>query len=1162
MKKTHFFSTFWVIVCMFALSVNANAQSNKKNLYVYKGNTVVYKASAALVDSVALEENKTIVSLYKKDGTQLYSAPYADIDSITYSMLPPVADLLDVRFTADGQAYDASQMEIDVRVFAPEDKLDVKYNELYQTYEAHFDNTWAGTPTSYCKVDYSMNDYFKERIADGHTLETLFKASYTPPIANSEAKWFGAHEGGGTGFLITTTSGTRKNEFTFLPHTGGNYRWATSGIVPQPEVYYHLIGVWNKEEGKAYIYVNGELKNVVDAPGEFQFPSNLAAQWVGIGCDANTSNGAQSGNWTIVRERIYDKALDQYEAEALWEEIADKAETPKADVLDVVFQKNGTAVDVSPMKNIVETISPVDTISTYYNGNYNSYAAKIKNNWGTGGSLGDAPTYFKVDYANNQAFKDALADGHTLEAIFKATYTAPISNSEAKWFASHQAGGTGFLISTQSGSRQNEMTFLPNVSTNGNSNWIWATSGVVPEPETYYHVVGVWNKEEGKAYIYVNGELKNTVDAIGELRFPSNGANWFGIGCDANPSNGENGGNWEIVRARIYDEPLTTHNVAALWNEINAQTKAANDSVAKAIEEEQIPIVEAPKADLLDVVFKADGTAEDISPMQNEVITNAGEGLTTYYNNTYERYVARFDNPWAGVATGWYRIDYGTNQKFSDAIADGHTLEAVFMGDYEGEIRKVEAKFFSAHQSGGTGLMLSSDAQMTFLPNTSVGGYHWASSGMIPESKKYYHIVGVWNKEEGKAYVYINGELRGTVDAQGSYTFPPEVARWFAIGGDSQNSRCEQAWTGDVVIARVYDDPLDIAQVKALWKQVQELQEKAPELVSGVSYYDNLQVLAGGNYDIKGKGFESGDKIILTALNSENTSATLETTITTEGVSITLPADFQSGRYLLSVKRGEQIQDITPVKINIVETMHTGAKVIAHRGFWNTAGSAQNSVSAVKNAIDNKFYGAEIDVWLTTDGHLMVNHDPTLNGVEIQNSTYEQCKNLKLSNGETIPELKDILALFEGDDVTTKLIIEIKSHSTAERSEEAAEAATNAVWEAFANDKVEYISFSLEACKKLADLDDTNIVAYLNGDKSPQELNDLGIKGLDYTLSAYKNNPTWIEEAHNLEMITNVWTLDTTAEMIEANNLGIDFITTNYPIEAEKIRKLYSTEEE
>ena len=38
--------------------------------------------------------------------------------------------------------------------------------------------------------------------------------------------------------------------------------------------------------------------------------------------------------------------------------------------------------------------------------------------------------------------------------------------------------------------------------------------------------------------------------------------------------------------------------------------------------------------------------------------------------------------------------------------------------------------------------------------------------------------------------------------------------------------------------------------------------------------------------------------------------------------------------------------------------MPEGSKVIAHRGYWNTDGAAQNSIASVQNAIDNKFYGS------------------------------------------------------------------------------------------------------------------------------------------------------------------------------------------------------------
>ena len=82
-------------------------------------------------------------------------------------------------------------------------------------------------------------------------------------------------------------------------------------------------------------------------------------------------------------------------------------------------------------------------------------------------------------------------------------------------------------------------------------------------------------------------------------------------------------------------------------------------------------------------------------------------------------------------------------------------------------------------------------------------------------------------------------------------------------------------------------------------------------------------------------------------------------------------------------------------------------------------------------------------------------------------------------------------------------------------------------------------------------------VAYLSGDKTPDELSGMGLTGLDYTLDRYTSNPTWIKEARDLEMTTNVWTIDGTDDIVKSNNLGIDFITTNNPVEALKIQKIY-----
>ena len=61
-------------------------------------------------------------------------------------------------------------------------------------------------------------------------------------------------------------------------------------------------------------------------------------------------------------------------------------------------------------------------------------------------------------------------------------------------------------------------------------------------------------------------------------------------------------------------------------------------------------------------------------------------------------------------------------------------------------------------------------------------------------------------------------------------------------------------------------------------------------------------------------------------------------------------------------------------------------QVIAHRGFWKTEGSAQNSIAALIKADSIGCYGSEFDVWLAADDQLVVNHDPTFKGKRMENS--------------------------------------------------------------------------------------------------------------------------------------------------------------------------------
>ena len=53
-------------------------------------------------------------------------------------------------------------------------------------------------------------------------------------------------------------------------------------------------------------------------------------------------------------------------------------------------------------------------------------------------------------------------------------------------------------------------------------------------------------------------------------------------------------------------------------------------------------------------------------------------------------------------------------------------------------------------------------------------------------------------------------------------------------------------------------------------------------------------------------------------------------------------------------------------------------KVVAHRGYWDTEGSAQNSLTALRKAAEVGCWGSEFDVWMTADGEMVVFHDSTL----------------------------------------------------------------------------------------------------------------------------------------------------------------------------------------
>lgn len=241
------------------------------------------------------------------------------------------------------------------------------------------------------------------------------------------------------------------------------------------------------------------------------------------------------------------------------------------------------------------------------------------------------------------------------------------------------------------------------------------------------------------------------------------------------------------------------------------------------------------KADLLDVVFNDDKTAKDTSHLHLPVeYMSKSKPVTIEYNDILKRNVAYFDPPkpgsWLNYQGSWYHVEYKDNNDFSEKLLDGFSMACLVKFDinFQKDPQDDGQTFFSMFEGGGAGFMVSEDKnnivfQVSISKDTKVN-----NSNIVPDNSTWYYLVGVWDKDAGKTYLYVNGEKKAEVDgAIGDYT-PPSVAAgadWLCIGGGLAWQTIGEAFKGRVAMARVYDKPLAPAEVNRLWEKVKQIND-------------------------------------------------------------------------------------------------------------------------------------------------------------------------------------------------------------------------------------------------------------------------------------------------------------------------------------------------
>ena len=194
-------------------------------------------------------------------------------------------------------------------------------------------------------------------------------------------------------------------------------------------------------------------------------------------------------------------------------------------------------------------------------------------------------------------------------------------------------------------------------------------------------------------------------------------------------------------------------------------------------------------------------------------------------------------------------------------------------------------------------------------------------------------------------------------------------------------------------------------------------------------------------------------------------------------------------------------------------------EIVAHRGYWKD--NAQNSIASLQKAQAFGCWGSEFDLHLTADNCVVVNHDREIKKTDIQKSTDENCV----------------------------LVLELKPHYSLERENLLIDKCLQALKDAdlLNPHRAVFISFSYHICKELAKKLPDFTVQYLEGDKAPVEVKADGINGIDYHFSKFQKHPEWVQEAKELGMSVNAWTVDKPKDIREMIALGVEQITTNEP---------------
>jgi glycerophosphoryl diester phosphodiesterase len=239
--------------------------------------------------------------------------------------------------------------------------------------------------------------------------------------------------------------------------------------------------------------------------------------------------------------------------------------------------------------------------------------------------------------------------------------------------------------------------------------------------------------------------------------------------------------------------------------------------------------------------------------------------------------------------------------------------------------------------------------------------------------------------------------------------------------------------------------------------------------------------------------------------------------------------------------------------------------VAAHRGgarLW-----PENSLTAFRGAIALGVDLVELDVHQTKDGEVVVVHDPTLERTTtgrgaVRDHTWAELSAVTLRGtaDEPLPRLGEVLALLQPSPVG--LLLEIKTGPGGARYPGIEERVLALVQAAGLTARTRIMAFEWMTLERLRALSPSVRLTGLLAQRGADRLG--GIEGVAQRLRALGANdlgiertlltPEAIRAAHDAGLSIGVWTVNEPEELRRALAAGVDYVTTDHPDVALRLR--------